>query len=144
MDNEWAQKYIPKCSLVTKLYSSTSKVPVLHRNLSLMNLFSGTEWFVIQSTVHDKTVFHSLLTCKREQIFQIVVWLEKLFTTSGTRLNISSVTQFQHCPYSIPLRGRKSVPHGGNLDYTALTTRQTPDHRSTHIPHTQTTRDFSA
>lgn len=57
MNNEWAQKYILKCPIYTKLHSSTRKVPVLHRNLSLRDLFSGTEWIVIWSTVHDETAW---------------------------------------------------------------------------------------
>lgn len=87
------------------------------------------------------TELHSLHTRQREQIFQIVVWLEKLFTTSGTWLNTSSVKQFPPLSILNPLEGKR-VPNGGNLDYTALTMRQTPEHRSTYIPHTQTAGDF--
>lgn len=78
-NREWAQiqKYITKHCIYIKLYTSTSKVLDSCRNLSLMNLFSGSEQFVIQRAIHDKTPFHSLHTHERQKIFHIVVWLEK-------------------------------------------------------------------
>ena len=133
------QKYIPKCRSFIKLYTNTSKVPDSHRNLSLMNLFSSTQQFIIQRAASDKILFHSLYTHTRQQIFQIVVRREKLAAHHScyTRLNVS----LAKAPLSI-LNPQKesSVSRGGNPDGSAVTVRWTPDHSTTAptcVPRTQ-------
>lgn len=145
-NREWAQiqKYIPKCCI--KLYTSTSKVLDSRRNISLMNRFSGTEWFIILRAVHDKSLFHSLHTHKRQQIFQIVVWLEKLVAHHSYYkwLNISSVKvplQVQHHPYSTPRR-RRVFPVVGTLTAWLSRWDRLQTTASACIPHTQAAWDF--
>lgn len=93
-NREWAQiqKYITKHCIYIKLYTSTSKVLDSCRNLSLMNLFSGSEQFVTQRAIHDKTLFHSLHTRETANFSYICLVRE----ASRSPLLHDSTSQLKH------------------------------------------------